>query len=35
MSTIASNNDPTNPSYTFNVNCKPTEDVLKECGDKS
>lgn len=35
MSTIAGNNDPTNPAYTFIVNCNPTGDVLKTCGKSS
>ena len=35
MSTIAENNDPTNPSYKFIVNCNPTGDVLKTCGKDS
>ena len=35
MSTIAENNDPTNPSYNFIVNCNPTGDVLKTCGKDS
>ena len=34
MSTISSNNDPTNPPYRFIVNCKPTGDVEKSCGKK-
>ncbi|KAL9110226.1 MAG: hypothetical protein Q9187_008076 [Circinaria calcarea] len=35
MSTVASNNDPTNPLYQFIVNCDPTGDVLKSCGKKT
>ncbi|RYP65997.1 hypothetical protein DL769_006163 [Monosporascus sp. CRB-8-3] len=32
-STVASNNDPTNPSYTFTVRCAPDGDA--ECGDRT
>ncbi|KAM0797972.1 hypothetical protein BDR22DRAFT_823780 [Usnea florida] len=35
MSTIAENNEPTNPSYQFIINCDPTGPVLKTCGKKS
>jgi hypothetical protein len=35
MSTIVSNNDPSDSSYRFIVNCSPTGDVLKECGKTS
>ena len=35
MSTIAGNNEPTNPAYQFIINCNPTGSVLKTCGKDS